>query len=275
MKKSTHRKKKRSSVKKKTAKRRIASKKKVVKKKTTKRRATAKKKVSKKKSAKRRIASKKRVVKKKTTKKRATTKKKVSKKKTAKRRIASKKRVVKKKTTKKRATTKKRVVKKKASSKKLTVSPSKSRTKQRTTGARLVKQTGTPKTTRYKTHGNVYMNDQQLKYFYDILIARKEELMVEAGRMMEHMKSDSSKYADSADRATQEEEFTLELRERDRERKLMQKIDEALVKISNKEYGYCVSCGVEIGISRLEARPTTDQCIDCKMLDEITERHTV
>ena len=86
------------------------------------------------------------------------------------------------------------------------------------------------------------------------------------------MKSDAANYADPADRATQEEEFSLELRTRDRERKLIKKIDESLTTIDTGEYGYCESCGIEIGIRRLEARPTATLCIDCKTLQEIKEK---
>ncbi len=84
--------------------------------------------------------------------------------------------------------------------------------------------------------------------------------------------SDAANYADPADRATQEEEFSLELRTRDRERKLIKKIDESLITLDTGDYGYCESCGIEIGIRRLEARPTATQCIDCKTLQEIKEK---
>ena len=79
-------------------------------------------------------------------------------------------------------------------------------------------------------------------------------------------------FPDPADHATQEEEFSLELRTRDRERKLIKKIDESIDMLDNNDYGYCETCGVEIGIRRLEARPTATQCIDCKSLDEIKEK---
>ena len=117
-----------------------------------------------------------------------------------------------------------------------------------------------------------YMDARQLDYFRSILLSRREELISEADRMVDYMQTGSNTYADAIDQASQEEEFTLQLKERDRERKLLQKIDEAIAKIDKKEYGFCVSCGAEIGISRLEARPTTDQCIDCKEIDELKER---
>jgi len=97
--------------------------------------------------------------------------------------------------------------------------------------------------------------------------------MEEVDRTVHHMRDEASNFPDPNDRATQEEEFALELRTRDRERKLIKKIDEALISLDNKDYGYCEMCGVEIGIRRLEARPTATLCIDCKTLDEIKERH--
>ncbi len=117
-----------------------------------------------------------------------------------------------------------------------------------------------------------YMNDKQLKHFRNILETWKKELMKEVDNTISEMK-EASVLADPNDRATQEEAFNLELRTRDRERKLIRKIEEALQLIDIKEYGYCESCGVEIGIRRLEARPTAFLCIDCKTLDEIRERN--
>jgi len=123
------------------------------------------------------------------------------------------------------------------------------------------------------TKGEPYMSDQQLKHFRNILESWKQELMKEVDNTLTEMKG-ASVLADPNDRATQEETFNLELRTRDRERKLIRKIEEALQQIDDKEYGYCESCGVEIGIRRLEARPTAILCIDCKTLDEIRERST-
>jgi DnaK suppressor protein len=117
-----------------------------------------------------------------------------------------------------------------------------------------------------------YMSDKQLEHFREILLAWKQELVDEVKRTVDHMKDDASNFPDPNDRASQEEEFALELRTRDRERKLIKKIDEALHKISIGEYGYCEACGVEIGLRRLEARPTATKCIDCKTLDEIREK---
>ncbi len=120
--------------------------------------------------------------------------------------------------------------------------------------------------------GEEYMNEKQLEHFRSILNAWKDELMEEVDRTVGHMKDDAANFPDPADRASQEEEFSLELRTRDRERKLIKKIDEAMNEVDTGEYGYCETCGVEIGIRRLEARPTATQCIDCKSLDEIKEK---
>jgi len=122
--------------------------------------------------------------------------------------------------------------------------------------------------------GEEYMNEAQLQHFTDILNAWKTELMSEVDRTVDHMKDEAANFPDPADRATQEEEFSLELRTRDRERKLIKKIDDTLDLISSGEYGYCDTCGVEIGLRRMEARPTATQCIDCKSLDEIKEKQT-
>lgn len=119
-----------------------------------------------------------------------------------------------------------------------------------------------------------YMGDAQKDHFRNLLTIWKKQLMEEVDRTVDHMKSDASNFADPADRATQEEEFALELRARDRERKLIKKIDESLVLIDNDEYGYCEACGVDIGIRRLEARPTATLCIDCKTLEEVKEKQT-
>jgi len=120
--------------------------------------------------------------------------------------------------------------------------------------------------------GEEYMNTKQLEHFRTVLNAWKDELMQEVDRTVGHMKDDAANFPDPADRASQEEEFSLELRTRDRERKLIKKIDESLNEVDTGDYGYCETCGVEIGIRRLEARPTATQCIDCKSLDEIKEK---
>ena len=119
-----------------------------------------------------------------------------------------------------------------------------------------------------------YMNDAQKEHFRLILKEWKRELMEEVDMTINHLKEEASNFADPADRASQEEEFSLELRTRDRERKLIRKIDKALESIDEDDFGYCEACGVEIGIRRLEARPTATLCIDCKTLAEIKEKQT-
>lgn len=120
--------------------------------------------------------------------------------------------------------------------------------------------------------GEEYMNEKQLKHFQTILEAWRNLLKKEVDRTMNHMKDDAANYPDPVDRAAQEEEFALELRTRDRERKLIKKIEKTIELIKEDEFGFCKSCGVEIGIGRLEARPTADQCIECKTLAEIKEK---
>lgn len=120
--------------------------------------------------------------------------------------------------------------------------------------------------------GEEYMNEDQTKHFENILNNWKNELMNEVDRTVHHMQDDASSFPDPNDRATQESEFSLELRTRDRERKLIKKIDESLKDIESGDYGYCESCGIDIGVGRLEARPTAVLCIDCKTLDEIREK---
>ncbi|KAA0873660.1 RNA polymerase-binding protein DksA [Nitrincola tapanii] len=120
--------------------------------------------------------------------------------------------------------------------------------------------------------GEEYMNTAQKQHFREILLAWKQELMEEVDSTITHLKEEATNFADPTDRASQEEEFSLELRTRDRERKLIRKIDEALERLEDDDYGYCEACGVEIGIRRLEARPTATLCIDCKTLAEIKEK---
>lgn len=124
----------------------------------------------------------------------------------------------------------------------------------------------------HEAPGEDYMNDDQREHFRSILLAWKRELMEEVDRTVHHMQDEAANFPDPNDRATQESEFSMELRARDRERKLIKKIDETIDKLDHDEYGYCDSCGVEIGIRRLEARPTAALCIDCKTLDEIREK---
>lgn len=117
-----------------------------------------------------------------------------------------------------------------------------------------------------------YMNDAQLAHFRRILEAWRAQLQEEVDRTVSYMQDEAANFPDPVDRAAQEEEFSLELRNRDRERKLVKKIDKTLKKVEDEDFGYCESCGVEIGIRRLEARPTAELCIDCKTLAEIREK---
>ena len=120
--------------------------------------------------------------------------------------------------------------------------------------------------------GEEYMNEAQRLHFKKILEAWRKQIIEETSRTVTHMQDEAANFPDPADRATQEEEFGLELRARDRERKLMKKIESTLNKLETEDFGYCDSCGVEIGIRRLEARPTADLCIDCKTLAEVREK---
>jgi DnaK suppressor protein len=120
--------------------------------------------------------------------------------------------------------------------------------------------------------GEEYMSEGQLEHFRKILNGWRAELMEEVDRTVTHMKDEAANFPDPADRATQEEEFSFELRTRDRERKLIKKIESTIDLIDSNDYGYCESCGVEIGVKRLEARPTATLCIDCKTLAEIKEK---
>jgi DnaK suppressor protein len=120
--------------------------------------------------------------------------------------------------------------------------------------------------------GEPYMSEKQLAHFRAILSAIKEELRDDIERTVHTMQDEATVFADPNDRASQESDIALELRNRDRERKLIKKIDESLALIENEEYGYCESCGIEIGLKRLEARPTATLCIDCKTLEEHREK---
>jgi DnaK suppressor protein len=120
--------------------------------------------------------------------------------------------------------------------------------------------------------GEQYMNREQLDHFRQILQSWKRDLMVEVDRTVTHMKDEAANFPDPNDRATQEEEFSLELRTRDRERKLIRKIDEALKRIEDGSYGYCLETGEEIGIKRLEARPVATLSIEAQERRERRER---
>lgn len=120
--------------------------------------------------------------------------------------------------------------------------------------------------------GEEYMNPKQLAHFRKMLEALKAELMEDIEKTVHTMQDEATVFADPNDRASQESDMALELRNRDRERKLIKKIDESLARIDRGEYGYCESCGVEIGLKRLEARPTATLCIDCKEIEERREK---
>ena len=117
-----------------------------------------------------------------------------------------------------------------------------------------------------------YMNKDQLAHFRKMLDSWKAELSQDIDSTLHSMQDEQTVFADPNDRATQESDMALELRNRDRERKLIKKINETIAKIEGGDYGYCDACGVEIGLDRLQARPTASLCIDCKTLEEIRER---
>ena len=229
----------------------------------------------KKKTAQSKAAAKKKVVAKKTVAKKTTAKKTPVKKTVAKKAVAKK--TVAKKTATKKVATKKTAAK---------AQPAKPATPKPAVQKAAVKKTSRASTAKATTtigpvpgiapyqekKGEEYMNTNQLAHFREILLAWKRELMEEVDRTVHHMQDEAANFPDPNDRATQESEFSMELRARDRERKLIKKIDESMDKLDDGEYGYCESCGVEIGIRRLEARPTATLCIDCKTLDEIREK---
>jgi len=253
-----------------------ATKKKVVKKKTVKK-STVKKGAVKKSTVKKKVVAKKAVVKRVTTTKKASTKKKVVKKAVAKKAIV-------KKTTAKKTAPKKAAVKKSVKSKSTAAKTTVPVTKKTTVTTSKLKKTTSAKKLAAPTStqggfdpyiekkGEEYMNESQSVHFNKILNAWKTELMEEVDRTVHHMQDEAANFPDPNDRASQESEFALELRARDRERKLIKKIDESIKHLESEDYGYCDICGIEIGIRRLEARPTASLCIDCKTLDEIREK---
>ncbi len=274
------------------------AKKKVVKKTAALKKAAAKKSTPKKSAAKKKSVKKvaaktpaKKIAKRPTSKKKAVAKKAPAKK-TAKKKAMTKKASIKKAITKKTSakktatkttTTKKAVTKKKrpmkAASARITT-PIKSKTritsasrkKAALEGTDILAMGDTPIAPYKEKRGESYMGEEQTAHFHNILHTWKRALMQEVDRTVHHMQDDASNFPDPNDRASQESEFTIELRTRDRERKLIKKIDESLTLLDSADYGYCETCGIEIGIRRLEARPTATQCIDCKTLDEIKEK---
>ncbi len=176
-----------------------------------------------------------------------------------------------KKTTKKstpKKTTRKLAAKKKPTKK---VTPTKKTSKQTYQGEEAFLATIEP----YKLNKKEkYMSAKQKKHFLKILERWKQLLQLEQNRTADKIQNNSNHFADESDRATHEEGFTLEIKTRERERRLLSKIDQSIKDLDNHDYGFCMNpnCGVEIGIRRLEARPTASLCIDCKTLEEITEK---
>ncbi|MDH3980937.1 MAG: RNA polymerase-binding protein DksA [Gammaproteobacteria bacterium] len=227
----------------------------------------------KKKAVKAKTAAKKKTARKAATKKAAPKKaaaKKPAAKKTTAKKAAPRKAAVKKATAKK-AAPKKAAVKKTTAKK---AAPKKAAPKKPARKAKAGAQVGpVPGITAYtEKKGEEYMNENQVDHFRNILQAWKHSLMEEVDRTVHHMQDDAANFPDPNDRATQESEFSMELRARDRERKLIKKIDESIRSLESDDFGYCEACGVEIGVRRLEARPTATLCIDCKILDEIREK---
>ena len=200
--------------------------------------------------------------------------KKAAKKKATKSKKKKKKTAKKKTTVRKKKAVKKTPVSKKKAAKKKTSKKGTKKKKMAKVSQLKTKKPGGKKFKPYQTRrGEEYMGPEQSAHFRSILLNWKKDLMEEVDRTVHHMQDDAANFPDPNDRATQEEEFALELRTRDRERKLIKKIDEAIMSVDSGDYGYCEICGVEIGVRRLEARPTATLCIDCKTLDEIKEKH--
>ena len=184
----------------------------------------------------------------------------------------------KKSTAKKKAS--KKIIQKKTSAKK---TPAKKAPTKKTPVKRVAAKKATVKKTAVKKRtspissykgrkGEKYMSAAMKKHFNAVLIDWREHLKEEMQKTFDHLKNKGESYADPIDRASQEEEFAFELRTRDRERKLINKIAASIEQIKQDDYGYCYACGIEIGVKRLEARPTATHCIDCKTLDEIKEK---
>ena len=193
------------------------------------------------------------------TKKKTAAKKKVTKKKSVAKKTATKKAAAKKKAVAKKTATKKTAAKKKATAKKKRIPSNITQEFKQFEPYKIKK-------------GEEYMSEAQVEHFHNILGHWKQELMEEVDRTVHHMQDEAANFPDPNDRASQESDFTMELRTRDRERKLIKKIDESIDLLDSGDYGYCDDCGIEIGIRRLEARPTANQCIDCKSLSEIREK---
>jgi len=275
-----------SATKKKVAKKKAPARKKVAKKKVAKKKVAKKKPAARKKAPARKKAAAKKTAKKKTSSRKVGKKKAPSKKKLAKKK-ASKKKVAKKKVAKKKVAKKKSVARRKPAAKKKAPSRkkvSRKRTPVRKSASRKAPaRSGKPRgnvltgpihgVAPYKTkRGEEYMSDEQLEHFREILSSWKRELMFEVDRTVHHMQDEAANFPDPNDRATQESEFGLELRTRDRERKLLRKIEQALIRIDEGSYGYCDDTGEEIGLKRLEARPVATLCLEAQERRELAER---
>ena len=191
------------------------------------------------------------------------TAKKTATKKTTQKKTPNKKALTKKVPVKK--TTAKKVAVKKTTAKKVAV-------KKTPAKKTIARKRNTPISSYKGRKGEKYMSAAMKKHFNAVLIEWREHLREEIQKTFNHLKNKGESYADPIDRASQEEEFAFELRTRDRERKLINKIAGSLEQIKQDDYGYCYACGIEIGVRRLEARPTATHCIDCKTLDEIKEK---
>ena len=171
------------------------------------------------------------------------------------------------------ATKKKVAVKKVAPKKAVTVATKKRTPVKKAPIKKAIVANNKSKIAAYKTKkGEKYMSAAMKKHFVAVLLLWREHLTDEMQKTFDHLKTKGETYADPMDRASQEEEFAFELRTRDRERKLINKIGISVEKVKQDDYGWCDSCGDEIGVKRLEARPTATHCIHCKTLDEIKER---
>lgn len=256
---------------KKAARRKVSKKKSA--RKATKKKAVARKTPSRKKPASKKKASRKRV-----------SKKKVSRKKSSRKKVVGKK-VAKKKASRKKASARKaspkKVSRKKTASKKKSASGKKSAAKKSVARKPARRKRSRSEMLSGPIHGidpykpkrgEEFMSDDQLEHFRNILNAWKRELMFEVDRTVHHMQDEAANFPDPNDRATQESEFGLELRTRDRERKLLRKIDAALARIDDGTYGYCEETGEEIGLKRLEARPVATLCLEAQERRELAER---
>jgi DnaK suppressor protein len=237
------------------------------------RKRTAKQKAAPKRTTRRKTAAKKKPVRKQARATKKAGKKKPLAKKTSKKKVAKKKagkKTAKKKAAKKNATAKKhKKVAAKVPKKRAATAGKRRNARRRSHGNDLDIHGIKPYRARA---GEGYMNEDQQEHFRDILLAWKVELMQEVDRTVHHMQDEASNFPDPNDRATQESEFGLELRTRDRERKLLKKIDQALARIDEGAYGFCEETGEEIGLKRLEARPVATLCVEAQERREVAER---